>query len=131
MPLLSRAAIATPQKPFLARSKGRVVAVSIKPLRVDNLSFRYSDVPIFQDLSLTLEPGEIVILLGANGAGKTTLLRTIARQLRPESGTIWIDETDIHDFTRRALAQRVSLMPQFEHRETELLILCQEESGGG
>lgn len=96
--------------------------MSTKPLRIDKLSFRYTDVPVLKDLSLTLEPGEIVVLLGANGAGKTTLLRTIARQLHPESGAIWIDETDIRDFTRRALAQRVSLMPQFEQRETSLTV---------
>lgn len=96
--------------------------MSTKPLRIDHLTFRYTELPVLKDLSLTFVPGEIVVLLGANGAGKTTLLRTIARQLQPESGTIWIDETDIQDFTRRALSQRVSLMPQMEQKDSSLTV---------
>ncbi|XZE43548.1 ABC transporter ATP-binding protein [Pirellulaceae bacterium SH467] len=92
------------------------------PLRIEHLTFSYTDTLVLDNLNLTLVPGEMVVLLGANGAGKTTLLRTIARQLEPDSGTIWIDESDIHSFTRRSLAQRVSLMPQFEHRDTSLTV---------
>ena len=57
-------------------------------LEVEGLSAAYGRVQILWDLSLKVEEGEFVALVGANGAGKTTLLRTISGVLRPSAGTI-------------------------------------------
>ena len=60
-------------------------------LTVNNLEVRYGVIRALQDVSLHIEPGEIVTLIGANGAGKTTLLRTISGLLRPSAGSInWL-----------------------------------------
>jgi branched-chain amino acid transport system ATP-binding protein len=60
-------------------------------LCVHNLEVRYGVIRALQDVSLSIEPGEIVTLIGANGAGKTTLLRTISGLLRPSAGSItWL-----------------------------------------
>jgi branched-chain amino acid transport system ATP-binding protein len=48
-------------------------------------------------VSLRVEQGEVVTLLGANGAGKSTTLRTISGLLRPASGEVWFDGQPIHD----------------------------------
>ncbi|MEL4356405.1 MULTISPECIES: ABC transporter ATP-binding protein [unclassified Luteococcus] len=47
------------------------------------------------DLSLTLAEGDFVTIIGSNGAGKSTLLNLVAGEFRPESGSIWIDGTDV------------------------------------
>ena len=47
-------------------------------LAIDRLNVEHGDIPVIRDLSLGVEPGEIVALLGPNGAGKTTLLRVIS-----------------------------------------------------
>jgi branched-chain amino acid transport system ATP-binding protein len=61
-------------------------------LSVNNLEVRYGVIRALQDVSLHIEPGEIVTLIGANGSGKTTLLRTISGLLRPSAGAItWLD----------------------------------------
>ena len=57
-------------------------------LEVEGLSAAYGRVQILWDLSLKVEEGEFVALVGANGAGKTTLLRTISGVMRPSAGTI-------------------------------------------
>ena len=57
-------------------------------LELDDVEVRYGAIRALRDVSLTVEEGEIVTLLGANGAGKTTTLRTISGLLRPARGTV-------------------------------------------
>jgi branched-chain amino acid transport system ATP-binding protein len=57
-------------------------------LEVDSVAVRYGAVQALRGISLTVEQGEIVTLLGANGAGKTTTLRTVSSLLRPVSGAV-------------------------------------------
>src|ERR1700736_4200161 len=60
-------------------------------LEVNQLAVAYGDVQVLWDVSLRVERGEIVTLLGANGAGKTTLLRAISRTVPVKDGTIALD----------------------------------------
>ncbi|HSU68394.1 MAG TPA: ABC transporter ATP-binding protein [Tepidisphaeraceae bacterium] len=63
-------------------------------LSIDNLDVRYGGIRALQGVSLNIERGEIVTLIGANGAGKTTLLRSISGLLRPAAGTILWERAD-------------------------------------
>src|SRR6185312_13046320 len=63
-------------------------ARSMSALEVTNLAFAYDGALAVRDVSLAVQPGEIVALLGANGAGKSTTVRMIAGVLRPQRGTI-------------------------------------------
>jgi branched-chain amino acid transport system ATP-binding protein len=60
-------------------------------LSINNLDVRYGAISALQDVSLQIDHGEIVTLIGANGAGKTTLLRTISGLLRPTRGSIELE----------------------------------------
>jgi branched-chain amino acid transport system ATP-binding protein len=60
-------------------------------LELRNVSSAYGSVEALRGVSLHVEKGEIVTLLGANGAGKSTTLRTISGLIRPTSGEIWFD----------------------------------------
>lgn len=64
-------------------------------LVVDKVSSGYGLAPVLHNVSLHVDKGEVVAVLGANGAGKTTLLRTIYGLIAPTSGRIIFEEKDI------------------------------------
>jgi branched-chain amino acid transport system ATP-binding protein len=64
-------------------------------LKVENLEVSYGDVRALDEVSLEVEEGAIVAIVGANGAGKTTLIRTIAGMLRPSRGRILLRDANI------------------------------------
>ena len=64
-------------------------------LGVENLSVYYGDAQALDGVSLTVDEGAIVAIVGANGAGKTSLIRTIAGMLRPASGRITFQGAEI------------------------------------
>jgi ABC-2 type transport system ATP-binding protein len=67
------------------------VSETIEPaLRIDSIDFRYGDIPALSKVSLAVEPGSIVGLVGRNGAGKSTLINVLAGLLEPSNGTIEI-----------------------------------------
>jgi len=69
------------------------VSEAIEPvLRIDSVDFRYGDFPALSKVSLAVEPGSIVGLVGRNGAGKSTLINVMAGLLEPLNGTIEIFE---------------------------------------
>jgi branched-chain amino acid transport system ATP-binding protein len=57
-------------------------------LSVENISAGYGEILAIQNVSMNVQNGEIVVLIGANGAGKSTLLRTISGALKPKAGQI-------------------------------------------
>ncbi len=64
-------------------------------LEVEGLEVAYGPVRALHGVSLRVDPGEIVAVIGANGAGKSTLLRAISGLLRPRAGRIWFDGQEI------------------------------------
>ena len=64
-------------------------------LELNNINVFYGAIHALKDLSLKIEQGEIVTLIGANGAGKTTTLKAISGMLKPKSGSIKLKGKDI------------------------------------
>ena len=64
-------------------------------LKINGITTRYGTVEILRDVSLNINEGEIVALLGANGAGKTTILNTIIGLIRPIHGNIYLENKRI------------------------------------
>lgn len=82
-------------------------------LRIENLESGYDNLKVIQNLSIQVNPGEIVSIIGANGAGKTTLLKTITGLLRPLSGKILFDGQDIsRTSTQKIVYLGCSLVPE-------------------
>lgn len=69
----------------------------------ENISKKYGDLVVLEDIDLHINPGEFVFLTGRSGAGKTTLLRLVLKEERPDSGKIILDGDDISDVPRKKL----------------------------
>src|SRR5438270_6765557 len=80
-------------------------------LEVQGLAKRYGDVLALKDLSVSVDEGQCLVLLGRNGAGKTTALRCMAGVLFPTSGVVTVDGIDAAD-DPAAVRARVGLMPE-------------------
>jgi iron complex transport system ATP-binding protein len=81
-------------------------------LEVQNISINYGVCAVVQNVSLALEAGKIVALLGANGAGKTTLLKSLNGSLPIAKGAILLDGKELTNFSRREIAQRIAVIAQ-------------------
>jgi ATP-binding cassette subfamily B protein/subfamily B ATP-binding cassette protein MsbA len=82
-------------------------------IEIDRVSFHYeADRPVLKDLSLTIEPGSTVALVGGTGAGKTTILSLIPRFYDPTSGVVRIDGQDIRTVTKASLRASMSIVLQ-------------------
>lgn len=69
--------------------------IEMKRLEVKNVSKSFDGTPVLSDISIELNQGELVCLLGVSGGGKTTLFNVISGLLKPDQGTVWLDGKDI------------------------------------
>jgi len=72
-----------------------IVSKTVRSLSVENLGKQYEGRPVVRGVSLSIQCGEVVGLLGPNGAGKTTCFYIITGLIRPDYGTILLNEQDI------------------------------------
>ena len=78
-----------------------------------NISFGYRPLePVLHDISLEVQPGETVAIVGSTGAGKSTLMRLIPRFYDPVSGRILLDGRDLRDYRLADLRKQISLVLQ-------------------
>lgn len=84
-----------------------------KFLAIQGLSAAYNGVPALSHISLEVQDGEIVALVGANGAGKSTLLKSISKIVQPSASKLEFQGQDLRSLTADAVVQRgVSLVPE-------------------
>lgn len=87
-------------------------ALSTPAVTAEHISFSYGTRQILHDVSLSVEFGQVVGLLGPNGTGKSTLVGIMAGDLHPQAGTIRYGQRPIEEHSRKELAQLRAVMPQ-------------------
>ena len=106
--VVDSAVVAFPKQP-----SGRLVTGAIS---FADVSCGYEpDSPIINNLSLNINAGSRIALLGKTGCGKSTLIRLLSRTLEPSSGSIALDGQDIRQFSEQELYQAVTFVPQKTH----------------
>jgi branched-chain amino acid transport system ATP-binding protein len=82
-------------------------------LEVNDIHTYYGNIHALKGISLTVDKGEIVTLIGANGAGKTTTLRSISGLLKPRQGTITLDGEDLAPYKAHEVVYKgVAMVPE-------------------
>jgi ATP-binding cassette subfamily B protein/subfamily B ATP-binding cassette protein MsbA len=83
------------------------------PIRYEHVSFGYEpERPVLHDISLQVDPGEVLAIVGPTGAGKTTLASLLVRFFDPWQGRITVGGTDLRDFTLQSLRSQIALVLQ-------------------
>lgn len=99
-------------------------------LEINNLNVHFGVIHALKGISLKVEEGEIVTLIGANGAGKTTTLRTISGLKKPTSGTIFFNGNDITSASAQdRVRMGISLSPEGRRIFSSLTVLENLELG--
>ena len=99
-------------------------------LKIDNINVFYGNIHALRDVSLEVNEGEIVALIGANGAGKSTTLKTVSGLLRSETGSISFLEQDISkEYPHKLVSRGLAHVPEGRHIFQELSVLANLELG--
>lgn len=82
-------------------------------IKLNDVTFSYVEgVPVLENVNLTVEPGQMIALVGPTGAGKTTIVSLISRFYDVDSGSVTIDGKDVRDITIKSLRENVGVMMQ-------------------
>lgn len=81
-------------------------------LQAEKVRLAYDNLVVIEDLDLAIPDSEITVIVGPNACGKSTLLRALARLLRPGSGQVVLDGSEIHSLPSKEVARRLGLLPQ-------------------
>lgn len=83
-------------------------------LQCDSVSFRYGAVPILGGISITVNEGAFLGVIGPNGVGKSTFIRVLTGTLLPQQGSILLNEKPLAEFSRRVVARKLAVVSQVE-----------------
>lgn len=87
-----------------------------------NLKVGYEEKVIIENLSLSINKGEVVSIIGPNGCGKSTLLKTLSRIIKPMSGGIYIQNESIKNLKSKHISQKVCLLSQHNDAPVDLTV---------
>jgi ATP-binding cassette subfamily B protein len=102
-PVVSDAAVATPA-PALPPIRGAI--------ELRGLTFAYNGAPVLHDVSLTVDAGQTLAIVGPTGSGKTTLINLLPRLYEPPRGTVFIDGVDVRDIPLPVLRGAIGFVSQ-------------------
>jgi len=99
-------------------------------LEVNDVHAYYGNIHALKGITLSVDEGEIVSLIGGNGAGKTTTLRSISGLMKPRSGTITLNGTDLTAFKAHELAAKgIAMVPEGRGIFSKMTVLENLEMG--
>ena len=82
-------------------------------IQCNNINFSYDGKrQILNNVSFSIEKGQLVTLLGPNGVGKSTLLKCVTGLLKPQGGKVFLDDEDIFSLSRKSIARKIAYVPQ-------------------
>lgn len=93
------------------------------------LTVGYQDVPVLKEVTIGVNKGEILTLIGPNGAGKSTFLKSIAKQLKPLGGSVYLEQQELAGLSGHELAKKMAVV--FTDKLYTELMTCEEVVASG
>ena len=91
-------------------------------LTCQNIHYAVGQKEILRGISLTVEGNQFHTILGPNGSGKTSLLKTIYRQIKPDSGDIYLNGRPLEQVSIKKAAQKIAVVTQFNHLQFDCTV---------
>lgn len=91
-------------------------------IQVKELTKKYGDKSVVEDVSVNIQPQMITSFIGPNGAGKSTLLSMVSRLLNADTGEVLLDKSDVRRWKSEEFAKRVSILKQSNYMNVRLTI---------
>lgn len=100
--------------PDEAKCTGTKVLDKVRSIRFENVTFSYpkTDKKVLDNISFEIKEGEKVSIVGLNGAGKSTVVKLLCRLYHPDSGTIYINDTDIFEYEHKSYLANIAAVFQ-------------------
>jgi iron complex transport system ATP-binding protein len=95
----------------------------VQAIATEKLTLSYGDTIIINELDLEIPKGEVTVFIGGNGCGKSTLLRSIARLLKPQTGSILLEGEAISKLSTKEVARKMAILPQSPSAPEGLTVL--------
>lgn len=91
-------------------------------LTANHVSVSLSGTEIVKDVSLHVAAGQFVGIIGPNGCGKSTLLKSIYKVVKPKSGTVYLDGSDVLKESPKVMARKMSVVGQFNEMSFDFTV---------
>ena len=79
-------------------------------IKTEKLTIGYNGKPLIKDINIAIKKGEIITIIGPNGAGKSTLLKSLARQLDPIEGCVYLEDFKLSEMSGSELSKKVAIL---------------------
>lgn len=86
----------------------------------ENISIRYGEKKIVNDITIDFPKGKTTTIIGANGCGKTSLLKTISRAVNPETGKVVFKNMPLDHYRPKELAKKIAYLPQMHYSPSDI-----------
>ncbi|WP_192930265.1 ABC transporter ATP-binding protein [Alkaliphilus pronyensis] len=83
-----------------------------KSIKASNITFKYDEATIINNITFQIEKNSFITIIGPNGSGKSTLLKLLASNLKPQGGTIVLNDISLTQYSTKGLAMEMAVVPQ-------------------
>lgn len=91
-------------------------------MRTEKISVCFDGKPVLENLTLAMEKGQIISILGPNGSGKSTLLKALSRNLKPNKGSVYLDDNNLAELSAKFVARKMAVLPQSPEAPKDLTV---------